>query len=231
MESAPALIRFARRSPRGFTLIEMLVVLFIIALITAIVVSGQSTYNKTLLLTDTTYGVALSAREAQSFGLASRKYGSVQNPGYGLRFDTLTSRYILFADTNNTLSPPSDCPLGTPGTPEQKPGNCRYDAADGIVSTNTFSRGFSVWRFCGRNNSGVYCSTYAPSLTTLDLVFTRPNTTTTISGTQNGALLSFSCAEITIQDASGQAYRRIRIYSTGQISMVPPTESIEIVCP
>lgn len=205
---------------RAFTLVEMLVVLFIIVVITAIVITGQSNYNKTLLLTDTTYGVALSAREAQSFGLASRKYGNVQNPGYGLHFSSATpSNYTLFADTNALLPAPANCPLGTPGTPEQKPGNCRFDSADGVVSTYAFSRGFTVSKFCGKSGLTKYCSTDAAPLTTLDLVFTRPNTTTTISGLRNGSILtSFSCAEITIADQSGQATRVIRISSIGEIS-------------
>jgi len=205
---------------RGFTLIEMLVVLFIIVLITSIVITGQSNYNKTLLLTDTTYGVALSAREAQTFGLASRKYGSVQNPGYGLHFSSASpSSYTLFADINPTLAAPSNCPLGAVGTPERKPGNCRFDAADGVVSTYTFSRGFTVTKFCGKSGLTRYCSTDPAPLTTLDLVFTRPNTSTTISGLVNGSLLtSFSCAEITISDPTKQANRVIRLSSIGEIS-------------
>ena len=200
---------------------EMLVVLAIIAIITVIVVTGQSNYNKTLLLTDTTYGVALSARQAQSFGLASRKYGSVQNPGYGLHFVSgAPGSYTVFADTVNTLPAPGNCPLGVAGTPEQKPGNCRFDAADGVVNTYTFSRGFTVSQFCGKVGLTKYCSTGSGHLTTLDLVFTRPNTSTTLSGLVNGSVLtSFSCAEVTLADASGQATRTIRFSSIGEISI------------
>lgn len=211
--------RFRIARTRGFTLVEMLVVLGIIALITTIVVTGQSTYNKTLLLTDTTYGVALSAREAQSFGIGSRKFGNVQNPGYGLHFSSATpSSYILFADTDNTLPATSNCPLGTPGTPEAKPGNCRYDSADGIVSSYTFDRGFTISKFCGKTGLTRYCSTDSAPLTSLDLVFTRPNTTTTISGMIGSSLTSFSCAEITISDPTQQVTRMIRISSIGEIS-------------
>lgn len=210
----------------GFTLVEMLVVLFIITVITAVVINGQSNYNKSLLLTDTTYGVALSGREAQSFGLASRKFGNVQNPGYGLHFSSATpGMYTLFADTANTLTPPANCPLGTPGTPEQKPGNCRFDAADGVVSSYAFSRGFTVSKLCGKTGLTRYCSTDAAPLSTLDLVFTRPNTSTTISGLVNGsALTTFDCAEITISDPLKQATRTIRVSSIGEIS-------INQVCP
>ena len=189
MESTPVLTRpvpFAR--PRGFTLVEMLVVLAIIAIITAVVITGQSNYNKTLILTDTTYTVALSARTAQSFGLASRKYGNVQNPGYGLHFSSATpNSYLMFADTDPSLAPPSNCPLGTPGTPEQKPGDCRYTSADGLVNTFTFTNRFAISRFCGKTGLTEYCSTDSAPLTSLDLVFMRPNTSTVISGLVNGS--------------------------------------------
>lgn len=222
MDSVPVLThRSAPARPRGFTLVEMLVVLAIITVITMIVVTGQSNYNKTLLLTDTSYSVALSARQAQSFGLGSRKYGSVQNPGYGLHFSNATpASYTVFADIANTLAAPANCPIGTPGTPEQKPGNCRYDTTDGVVNTYTFSRGFTVKQFCGKTGLTRYCSTDAAPLTTLDMVFTRPNTSTTISGLVNGSILtSFSCAEITLTDQSKQATRTVRISSLGEISV------------
>lgn len=224
MESAPFLTRRSR--PRGFTLVEMLVVLAIIAVITTIVITGQSTYNKTLLLTDTTYGVALSGRQAQSFGLASRKFGNVQNPGYGLFFSNAKpTTYTLYADTNNTAPAPADCPVGTPGTPEQKPGNCRWDGSgtDGLVTKFTLERGFYIKQFCAKQGSGsnvpLQCSTDPSPILVLNLVFTRPNTSTVINGVVGPSLLSYSCAQVTIADASGQATRTVRFSSLGEIAV------------
>jgi prepilin-type N-terminal cleavage/methylation domain-containing protein len=208
---------------RGFTLVEMVVVLAIIAIITVIAVTGQSTFNRTLLLTDTVYSVAFSAREAQSFGLGSRNYGNVTNPGYGLHFSSATpNTYTLFADTSNLLPAPTNppCPMGTVGRPDEKHGNCRFEAQDGTVSAYTFSRGFKIQRFCGKAGLTRYCSTDAAPLTTLDTVFTRPNTSATISGLVNGvSLTSFTCAEVTISDATGQASTTIRISQLGEVAI------------
>jgi len=211
-------------APRGFTLIEMLVVLAIIAILTAIAVTGQSTFNKTLILTDTAYDVAFSARQAQSYGLSSRTFGTYtnQNYGYGLHFDRVTpSSYTFFADTAKGQTPPSTCPLGTVGTPSAKAGDCRFSASDGTVSTYTFSRGFTISKFCGKSGTAAaVCSTDSSPLTTLDIVFTRPNTSTTISGLVNGtSLRTFTCAQLTLSDQSRQATKTIRISSLGEVSL------------
>jgi prepilin-type N-terminal cleavage/methylation domain-containing protein len=144
MESAPILAN------RAFTLVEMVVVVAIIGIITTIALASQSTFNHSLVLTDTAYSVAFSAREAQSFGSASRTYGSVHNPGYGIHLDaTLPQSYVLFADVANSGNVVTGCPVGTTGTPDAKLGDCRYDKAnDGTVQTFTFSRGFKIKQFC-----------------------------------------------------------------------------------
>ena len=74
MASLPVLNRTrpAHAALAGFTLVEMIVVLAIIGIISGVVITGQSAYNQSLLLTDTTYTVAYSIRQAQSLGLSSR---------------------------------------------------------------------------------------------------------------------------------------------------------------
>lgn len=221
MESAPVLIPPPRPARAGFTIIEMLVVLAIVAIITALTLTGQSTFNRTLILTDTAYTVAFSARQAQSFGLSSRAFGTVRNTGYGLRFERATpGSYILFADTTNALAPPSNCPLGTAGTPERKPGNCRFDAgSDGIVETFRFTRGFAITDFCGRNGGARLCASDVNPLTALDVVFTRPNTAATMTGSLGGSTMEFSCVELVVSDATRTATRVVRLSQLGEISV------------
>jgi len=202
---------------RGFTLVEMIVVLAIIVVVTAVVINGQSTYNRSILLTDTAYTVAYSIRQAQSLGLASRGAGGIVDAGYGVRFAGTTG-YTVFADTTGTPAlSESVCPLnrpppGQPDTPETKPGNCRYDpGTDHVVQNYTFSRGYTIGNICGKSGSTLTCS-----LSSLDMVFMRPETRAILIGPSNQ---SFTCVEVHVRPPTGNEVRIIRVSQLGEISV------------
>ncbi|HYD93202.1 MAG TPA: prepilin-type N-terminal cleavage/methylation domain-containing protein [Candidatus Paceibacterota bacterium] len=210
---------------RGFTLVEMLVVLAIITVVTTITLTGQSEFNRSLLLTDTTYTVALSLREMQTLGLSSRiTGGGVQNAGYGAHFTTSPgTSYILFADTNKASpSPLATCPTGGSGTPDAKPGNCVYTSSDELFQTYNFSRGFYVSRICGKTTGSspqTYCSDDSPALSSLDIVFVRSNTTDAVITGQRSGSVALSSAQIYISSADNSARRAICVSQLGQVSI------------
>lgn len=209
--------------PRGFTLVEMLVVLVIIAVVTTIALVGQGTFNRTILLTDTAYKVALSIREMQSYGLSSRKFNSVQNPGYGAHFTASDlESYTLFADILRTAGVPTNCPAGDPPAYDAKPGNCLYDSGDGVVQTYTFGRGYSILFFCGKSGSDEYCSNGSGGLqiTDLDIAFLRSDTDTVINGKRaSSGWTPLSSAEIRIGSPT-EEFRSICVSSVGQVSVM-----------
>lgn len=216
----------AKAAPhRGFTLVEMLVVLSIIAVITAIALIGQGDFNRSFILTDTTYTVALSMREMQTLGLASRKFGTVQNAGYGAYFAKATpGQYILFADTYEDpafTGVPSNCDVGAANRPESKPGDCIYTAGvgkDGIVQTYTFSRGFTVSDFCGLD-AGVRTCSSTGALTALSVAFLRSSTESMIEGqNSSGAWVPLTSAEVYINSGNGGT-RAVCVSQVGQISV------------
>lgn len=206
---------------RGFSLIEMIVVLAIISIITTIALLGQGSFNRSIILTDTAYTIAFTIRDAQSRGLASNVFSTVRNAGYGVHFSSATPKsYIEFADIVPS-SPDSQgglCPNHVITTgPEAKPGNCVYSNSSEIVRTFTLDRGFAISEFCGKDTSGVKrCSGY---LEALDISFARPDTQSVILGIRSGSPIGLTNATVTLSSPDGTAQRCISVSQVGQVSV------------
>lgn len=228
--TADCLLLSTPTSKKGFTVLELLISLAIMGVIMAVAITGQSTYNKNILLTDTAYSVALSLRQAQSYGLSSKKEGTFQNAGYGLHFsDSTRSYYTFFADTSKTLGTPTWCPSGALGTPEGKPGNCRFDSAgvkDTVVQTYYFQRGYQFIRICAREvaSNKMYCtdgSQNGRTLNPITVVFVRPNNKVIMTGyfSPSAVPVELSCIEAQIQDPTSNTSKKIRVTKLGEISV------------
>jgi prepilin-type N-terminal cleavage/methylation domain-containing protein len=211
---------------RGFTLVEMIVVLTIIATISTIALTGQNAFNRTILLTDTAYSVALSIREAQSLGLSSRAFGGYQNAGYGVYLASASpTTYRIFADVSHAAAAPTSCPTADPNAPESNPGNCLYDGTSEDAQTFLFSKGFVISDFCGidDSNSTVCASSAAANakLLSLHILFLRPNTEAIITGLlSNSSLATLSNATIYIKEPSSGNTRCVYVSQVGQVSVL-----------
>lgn len=168
------------KQARGFTLIELMVVLAIITIISAIIVTNQGAFNRTLVLENTAYDVALTLRSAETYGLGNRVVGPIANAGYGLDFQKATpGSFTLFADTYPGVGQSGLChppPVSDPTGPAARPGNCIYDASQGEqVSSFTLGNGITISDFCAYTPSTLSWSCASGNLTSLDIVFSRPN--------------------------------------------------------
>lgn len=209
---------------RGFTLVEMLVVLAIIVIVTTIAINGQSSFNKSLLLTDTAYTMAFSIREAQSLGLSSRLFGTVQNAGYGIYVSRTTpTSYIFYADTN-PVSPGTSlggiCPGHTVTSgPDAKPGNCLFDVVGEQVRSYTLNRGFTISRFCGYDPSiaAERCST--TNLDSMSIEYLRPDTQSIITGVRNGTPIELTSATLYLASPDGTTERCVSVSKVGQVAV------------
>lgn len=215
--------------PRGFSLVEMLVVLSIIGIVTTIALIGQGTFNRSLLLTDTAYSVALSLREVQTLGYSSRVFGSTQNAGYGLYLSSAQpTSYLLFADTSpaapgSTVSGACGGHTVTSG-PESKPGDCAYTAgSDGLVQTYQLGRGFQISQFCGLEGTTRRCSTDATPLTYLNILFLRSSADTLFMGYRGTGWVALNSAEIYLLSPDGLGTRGICVSRAGQVSVTQGT--------
>lgn len=220
MESTTLVLTPAPRQPSGgFTLLEMLVSLGIILVITAVVLLGQSGFNRTLVLVDTAYSIAFTLRQAQSFGLSSRVFGTTQNAGYGLHLaNGVTTAYSLFIDIGPGNTQGGLCPghVAVSGI-EAKPGNCLYDSSAEQVTGYVLNRGFRISSFCGMEGAVKRCS--GEYLDSLDITFLRPSTQPTILGTHAGIPVGLSSATIQVTSPDGLQERCVQVSKVGQIGV------------
>jgi len=192
---------------RGFTLIELLVVLAIIMIVTTVVITSQSTFNKTLVLANTAYDVALTIRSTQTYGLSSRAFGIIANTGYGLHFERgVSESFILFAD----ISPSAEC-----DKPDCKRGDYVYTpSADERVQMYTLGNSMIVSDFCAYSSPNWICN--SSGLSSLDIVFSRPNPDPFIR--KNGQISQeASAACLTIASPQG-GEKYISVAISGQIN-------------
>jgi len=91
---------------KGFTLIEILIVMSIIFLLSAVVFIGRSDGEKRLALDRTAYQLAQDLREIEQMAMSAEEFTCKKNVTYsfGIRFSTKKKEknsYIIFADCNN----------------------------------------------------------------------------------------------------------------------------------
>lgn len=215
--------RFFKKNDKGFTLVEMLVVMAIIVTITGIVLTSQTTFNKTLTLANTAYDIALTLRSTQTYGVSSRGVTSLIGVGYGLHFDRRFPTSFTFFSDDSTAPLSSNChgvPSAGVNAPDAKRGNCVYDAGEKINDYN-LGNTITVTNFCARSALDIWqCATsQGGGLSSLDIVFVRPdpgpfiyiNGNTNVTGKRVKACL-------TVSSSSGGLSRFISISSSGAIT-------------
>lgn len=215
------------RLHRGFTLIELLVVAAIVLVVTSLAFVSQGSFNKTLILSNTAYDIALTLRSAETYGLGSRSILGVSNTGYGLNFQSATpGSFTFFAD----ISPPPSATPGChqtedPSAPSARPGNCIYEESEGEnVTTYTLGNGIRVSDFCAYSFSAWSCAHSGDeSLSALDIVFARPNAEAFMS--VNGSYSTeFPVTQACIAISSPQGGQRfISVAASGAITANAPS--------
>lgn len=207
---------------RGFTLVELLVMLAIISSLFMVVLTGQSSFNKTLILANTAYDVALSLHSAETYGLGGRSgTGGDVNTGYGIHFQKLSAdSFTLFRDSYPPSSVTSIChPITDAFAPNPVPGNCQYDPSNGEkILDYKIGNGITITDFC------VYSTTLPTAcangtLSSLDIVFARPNPTPFLQAS-DGQLYNSAC--LTLSSSLGTS-RYISVQASGEIiANAPP---------
>lgn len=226
-----------RRSPTGFTLVEMTVVLAIIVIITAVAFTSQSTFNKTIVLANTAYDIALTMRSAQTYGIGSRNINLTFGTGYGVSFSKTTPSMFSFFPDSHPLAASGDstlchpAPTAGPLAPDAHPGDCVYEVGLDIpVQSYTLGNGMLITNFCAKSSGLWSCMAecaepcVSNSLMQLDIVFTRPNTSATMSTDGDppyplGFPITDACITVSSPQASlSDKSRYITVSQVGQIT-------------
>lgn len=202
----------------------MLVVLAIIITITSVAIVSQSSFNKTLVLANTAYDIALTLRSAETFGLGSRVAAATANTGYGVHFEASTPGvFTLFADVSPGPSSSGCHAIADTTRPDARPGNCRYDSGSGErVLDYTLGNGITVSNFCATTGGSAQCKTAvggAPGgLTSLDIVFARPNPQAFMSTSGSySASITQACLVVSSPQGGEGDERYVAVLSSGQI--------------
>jgi prepilin-type N-terminal cleavage/methylation domain-containing protein len=205
------------RPQRGFTLIELMVVLGLVVLITATMLVRQSRFDSSTLLRSLSYSIALSVRQAQVYGTSiigattaqGNCAGTYQNgacfaPAYGVYFNG-TASYSIFADNNGNGVCDDSVACGGGG-------------ADTIVQTFKVGAGFQISKFCGILQSGSrHCSTDGSPISWLTVYFKRPNPDAFFADSA-GDTLSGAYVQVTsINDPANT--HSITVSQTGEIAV------------
>jgi prepilin-type N-terminal cleavage/methylation domain-containing protein len=202
----------------GFTLIELMVTISIFVAMTVLLVAKYGSFNDGSLLSSLAYDVALSIRDAQTYGVNVQGYDSqnlFQYP-YGIHFSSVpgtNGEIILFADSyssNTDGSPDHLCTDGATGVcaPNQTTG-------DSIVTSYAMARSGTVKSLCvGTGPSD--CN--SADILAVDITFKRPNPNAIITANEDSSQ-TYAYAEITVTNQGGTATRTIVVRETGEIAV------------
>ncbi len=204
----PQLTTYDLQPNRGFSLIEMLMVMGIFAFLSGMIFVNYGKFNTKASLDNLTHQVALVIRQAQVYGISVSQ--GDQFKGYGVYFSTATPedkvKFILFKDYN---------PQDKKYNPRTNP--CGGDANDECLGKISIQSGDVVNKIIANGE------TSAPGieLREANIVFTRPSPDAQMTGLRgdNGANIdNIADLEVYLLSPRGPE-NKVVVWSTGQIAV------------
>lgn len=209
---------FVKNKKRGFSIVELIIVVAIFIVIATVVLTKQSKFSSDILISNMAYEVALTIREAQVYGTGSKK---ATNSSF-TEDENRQVGYGIYINANGTTKPTSmrlfvDRPLG-PGLP----GNGVYDAGENLSLFN-LTRNHRIRNFCGLVGAGPNwsCWTSQSGPFHLNIVFVKPNPDAYMKGGTSIGAGSFTKVALVIESALGDKCRVVTINAGGQIEVEP----------
>ena len=184
----------------GFTILELIVVIAIMVTVSSLVLANYPGFNERLAVRRQAEEIASNVRQAQSYGLGVKEFGSNDFPGYGVYFQSnVIDSYVLFADSVRNLT---------------------YDAlSNEKIKDLPILGNVRIYDLCANQKQ----SPAGPcGLASLTVVYTRPVPIVSLKGGSSplcaGASGSWCDIEIKIRGSRGTT-RTIVIWLSGQINI------------
>jgi prepilin-type N-terminal cleavage/methylation domain-containing protein len=200
---------------KGFTLVELVVVIGIFTLIMSVALWNQRSLNNNILISNLGYEIALAVRETQAYGIGVRARSGASTAqdfrgGFGMFVDVnLPQQLIVFNDLDDDQV---------------------YDGPNEIFATYQFrnQNGNRITALCAEQNTNQPCGIGGPtSYQQLTVLFKRPNPEALFSavGVRGGGVTGIKSGPvyIVINTPTQNNCRAIIIDSTGQIRVESAT--------
>ncbi len=188
---------------RGFTLLEILIVISILTIITSIFLLDYRRHNQQIALERGSQLVALLLRDAETRALSIQEADGSFDNSFGVHFVDNSDQYILFVDTG-----------GTPSF---------YDPGEelAIRQLDTNAR---ISQLCAyRKDNAIPPKPPTCGLTTLSITFERPSPVVRVVGSSGGAPGDLGVGdyeiELHIQGQPSGPRRCVVVWTTGAISI------------
>jgi prepilin-type N-terminal cleavage/methylation domain-containing protein len=230
-----------RAKNRGLTFIELIVVVAIMGIISTVVLFRQAKFSSDILITDMAYQIALAIRQAEVFGLSSKKSdtgvdSTTFRAGFAVLFtpslatggqsDNGASAFAMFNDmpTYSSLTAGTDSVF-----------NYFYDPGIDVLMDPypiKLTQGQKIRGYCGHHVSGSWqCWSYADaaqasSQKVLTITFVKPNPEAHIrmgtAGTSESYTFSndnYDEAKIVVESGLGDKCRVVGVRASGEIGV------------
>lgn len=221
----PALSLSRARFLRGFTLVEMMVVVSIIVIMTGVVLAGLPGFRDRSSLDLVAQEVALVIRQAQAFGSQTR-FAAAAFPSYGI--------YFNISDVNQTFQSSNSfrlfADIGSPSDGHFSDGAGTQCAASGAECREVYTLGGGITitelNLCVKDSGTETCNSLG--LDHLNIIFNRPNPEAhfadNYSSSNNPNNLDNNCngnacsyAKVILSSAKTGTAKNICVWSTGHI--------------
>ena len=177
---------------RGFTIVELLIVLGVFAMLTSVVLARYRTFDTNAKFANASEDIILALRQAQVYGVGAKGNttscgeGTTFECAYGVHFSMSAPHELrIFVDLDN---------------------NNKYTDTTEDVTVTTWDNTISL--------TNLLCNTLLPCANQLDVTFKRPNPDAIIADSTGGG---YNDGKITISNGIKNA--TITITEAGQISL------------